>query len=175
MHTQSIKSMTQESLSKSIMMFKHVCGFRFIKQLTLSLFFLGKQSCLLPWSVYSFTKNQLPTNAVNWSVNGVFINNPMFQVYVGDVIAPTLWSIRNVLNNVNEVYHNNSYLIKSLGFQFRWSFDVTTTTPWYLEVDDLTNSAILIAEPNKTSDIYPVSYFSMPFNSSRLLNWKYKT
>jgi hypothetical protein len=107
-------------------------------------------------------------------LNGAFLVNPFSQVFVGDVLQvfsscpsshPSYLSLRQTSLSA---FFRGHFL---RGFGLRNTADV----PGFLEVDELTFSAVILVEPTISSLLCFALTGPAPFLSFRLYNWKYTT
>lgn len=174
---QRLKIFRQQKLTKYIVTAKRIVGFNTFKQLALSVFYLARLSNLLPFYAFTHTQKQHPLMVSHFLLNNKTVEQPLTQVYIGDVITIA----HNISSNLSFFSQNapmgfgRPVLLKQMGFQYTWKLRNIQPTPWFMEVDDSLGVAILLAEPKALSEL-PVSLFTTTFFMGiKLLNWKYRS
>lgn len=167
-----LKANSHAKITRFVVMQKATTGFAFIKTIALSAFFLLKQASLInnPFLLKGLNFKAIQTSA--WVLNGTYMLNPLVQIYPGDILTtPTL------NYDVTELSTRTKWA--QVRFFRRWKLHQRKlnilSTPSYLEVDELTQTVVLLFNPTKLSQLDPSIWSARPFLTHRMLNWKQLT
>lgn len=129
-------------------------------------------------------------------VNGFICNNPLFSLFVGDIIQLTIhnkyyilyrwmshWNIQKKIRlktkskkkMSNQSFNDDKQRSNTFPKWILQNKDIINDCARYLEVDYFTLSAFFIYEPFLWSDLNPYSLNNVKFGIINLYNWKYIT
>lgn len=173
-HHRRLKLFRQKRLTNYITLTRHVAGFNLIKLLTLSVGWVSKNSNLMYGDFFSGEASWNQIYRGRWFLNGRAVLNPFFQLYAGDVLI-----LQKYTSDAPCISYSFSFNLnrkwKNWGWLAAWRRPDICKTPWYLEVDELTNTVTILTLPQKVSDFDPVTAQLAPFLTYRMYNWKYTT
>lgn len=170
----NLKLRRQRRLTNYVLLTQTLGGFNYIKTLAMSAIGLARQSGLMSWASTPPMRQQAHYTAGFWLLNGRPLAQPLIQTYPGDWMAyvgPDFGALRNLY----KPWYGYPRLLKRLGLSLVWTPAHMPAAPWYVEVDELTNTLAVLADPTKLSDFSPAFWQGLPFMTNRLYNWKYIT
>lgn len=161
----------QVRITKFAMLSRSTSGFAFIKNTALSASFIIKQSGLLGMQVEDLNLRRISSVFPGWTLNGYKLTNPLIQLYFGDVLMlhaslGSSWVTQP--QRLKSMYPTKN---KPLWLEGAALYPA----PWYLEVDELTQTISVIGSPKFMSEFRPDLFMAKPFLTHRMLNWKYLT
>lgn len=164
-----LKANSHAKITRFVVLQKATTGFAFIKTLALSAFFLLKQASLFdnPFTLRGWTFKA--TRSTCWLLNGEQLTNNLTQIYPGDVLTTPTLKFKaeefSALRNWSQVRFFRRWKF----YQRKVSF---LASPTYLEIDELTQTVVLLFNPTKLSQLDPSIWSARPFLTHRMLNWK---
>lgn len=163
----------QHRLTRFVLSLRHFWGFSFLRVLSLS---LGRLSRLSYLTLAAPGHDQAYSlRAGGWLINGLRVNNPFLQVFVGDFFAPlpgAAASAATLYDGVSLLRYHRYLQLQAL---VRTPLALAVDTPPFLEVDELAAAASLLYEPRGSDLLLDPQVGAAPYLTVRVYNWKYVT